>query len=112
MPDILGEAPPAKSSLWAKKSAVTKGADTAAGDDEAIGDDAPILRAFGLAQSHKKDEEQDGDEEEERRGDEDARSEGVSLPPSSRPSTPLSIGDEDEESEHNEPVEDEMEEDR
>ncbi|KIM25809.1 hypothetical protein M408DRAFT_330993 [Serendipita vermifera MAFF 305830] len=107
--DILGEAPSAKPSLWGSKSTKEKPADTTGGDGQAKGTDAPLLRAFGMAEKGK--EGEDEDEGEGSREDDGAQSEGVSLPPSSRPSTPLSLGD-DEEYEYTEPVDDEMEEDR
>lgn len=78
--------------------------------------DAPSAAGLELTNKEKRQdedsgEEDDGEEEElELEVGDEGQSEGVSLPPSSRPSTPLSLGDGN--SEHFEPLEDEMEEDR
>jgi hypothetical protein len=79
-----------------------------------MGEDAPSPAGLEVTNEEKgqgedEDEDEEGLELEAEDGDE-GQSEGVSLPPSSRPSTPQSLGD--DESEHFEPLEDEMEEDR
>jgi hypothetical protein len=79
-----------------------------------MGEDAPSPAGLELADQEKRQEE-DSDKGEDEDGLElevgdEGQSEGVSLPPSSRPSTPQSLDDDG--SEHFEPLEDEMEEDR
>jgi hypothetical protein len=79
-----------------------------------MGEEASSPNESGATDKGKR-KDAEGEEEEEEgpefEGGDEARSEGVSLPPSSRPSTPLSLGDDI--SEHFEPLEDdEMEEDR
>lgn len=71
-------------------------------------DGAPLARAFAQVQS--KDQESGSEEEESIEPIENAQSEAASQPPSSRPSSPLSLTG-SRRSEEAEPVEYEMDED-
>lgn len=96
-----------KPPFWASKSAKEKGADTNTEEDQAQDGDGP----FEIVEAKKGTNTEDESDNEDRE-DEEMRSEGVSLPPSSRPSTPLSLGDDVSERPDEVDDEDDMEEDR
>ena len=95
------------------KFGTEKKAGTDPEENETMGEDTGSLHKSQRIGEKGRDRESDEEGDEERlelEGKEDAQSEGVSLPPSSRPSTPPSL--DDNESEHFEALGDEMEEDK
>ncbi|KAG8807509.1 hypothetical protein FRC17_004426 [Serendipita sp. 399] len=99
MTDILEESNTLKLGAMTnkKKEADAKGKEGPAA--AAVDDDNPLLRAFAQTK------EDDMSRSTSPVAREETQSEVASLPPSSRPSTPLSLGEEEDQSEHAEEME-------